>query len=253
MTTYVIDKRFETRVQRSERVLAIAESFGIGLSDKQFVIFDNLELDVIPGDVVYITGQSGSGKSLLLKELQKQMREEGKSVVNLDEIVLDDSKPLIDQIGKDVNDALRILSAAGLNDAYLFVRRPSELSDGQRYRFRLAKAIETGAEVWVADEFMAVLDRTAAKVIAFSVQKTARKSGATVIVATTHTDMVKDLHPSLYIEKRYREKLLVCDAKQAAERASAEDDEIDELLLAERAGGAAMTRDELVDGMVQGY
>jgi ABC-type ATPase with predicted acetyltransferase domain len=49
--------------------------------------------------------------------------------------------------------------------------------------------------VWVADEFMAVLDRTAAKIIAYSVQKTARKAGATVIVATTHTDMVPDLNP----------------------------------------------------------
>lgn len=253
MSEYLIDKRFQTRVERSDRVLAIAEAFGIGLADKEFVIFDNLTLKVEQGDVVYITGQSGSGKSLLLKELEKQMRAEGKFVVNLDEIVLDNSKPLIDQIGKDVNDSLRILSSAGLNDAYLFVRKPNELSDGQRYRFRLAKAIETGADVWVADEFMAVLDRTAAKVIAYSIQKTARKAGATVIVATTHTDMVKDLHPSLYVEKRYREKLLVCDAIAAQARVYDAEDELDELLLAERAGGASQTRDELVDSLIDGY
>jgi hypothetical protein len=30
-----------------------------------------------------------------------------------------------------------------------------------------------------------------------------------LIVATTHTDMVPDLAPSLYIEKRYREKLRI--------------------------------------------
>jgi ABC-type ATPase with predicted acetyltransferase domain len=70
--------------------------------------------------------------------------------------------------------------------------------------------------VWVADEFMAVLDRTAAKVIAFSLQKTARKAGATVIVATTHTDMVPDLAPTLYIEKRYREKLRIEKQQQIA-------------------------------------
>jgi uncharacterized protein len=209
MSKFIIDKRFHTQVARSQRVVEVAEAFGLGLDDKEFIIFDKLELDVPQGSVVYITGQSGSGKSLLLRELAKQHEELGKKVVNLDAIAFDPDKPLIDQIGTDTNDALRLLSIAGLNDAYLFIRKPGELSDGQRYRFRLAKAIETGAEVWVADEFMAVLDRTAAKVIAFSVQKTARKQGATLIVATTHTDMVPDLAPSLYIEKRYREKLRI--------------------------------------------
>jgi ABC-type ATPase with predicted acetyltransferase domain len=216
--TYTINKRFETRVYRSQRVLEIAEAFGLGLDDKEFVIFDNLQLEVPQGSVVYITGQSGSGKSLLLKDLEHQMTERGKRVVNLDRVGLDRDKTLIDQIGTSTNDALRILSIAGLNDAYLYIRKPDELSDGQRYRFRLAKAIETGAEVWVADEFMAVLDRTAAKVIAYSVQKTARKVGATVIVATTHTDMVPDLQPSLYIEKRYREKLRIDTADKIKER-----------------------------------
>lgn len=206
---FLINKRFHTSVPRSQRVVEVAEAFGLGLDDKEFVIFDNLELNVAPGDVIYITGQSGSGKSLLLRELEKQMKERGKQTINLDSIVFDNEKTLIDQIGVDTNDALRLLSIAGLNDAYLFIRRPSELSDGQRYRFRLAKAIESNADVWVADEFMAVLDRTAAKVIAFSVQKTARKAGKTVIVATTHTDMVDDLSPDLYIEKRYREKLRI--------------------------------------------
>jgi ABC-type ATPase with predicted acetyltransferase domain len=205
---YIIDKRFLTRVERSPRILEVAEAFGIGLDDKEFVVFDNLPIDMQQGDVVYITGQSGAGKSLLLRELQAQSEARGKTVVNLDAVILED-KPLIDQIGKDTNDAIRILSVAGINDAYLYVRKPAELSDGQRYRFRLAKAIETGAQVWVADEFLAVLDRTAAKVIAFSLQKVARKVGATLIVATTHTDMVEDLGPDLYIEKRFREKLLV--------------------------------------------
>lgn len=234
MTIYNIDKRFSTRVQRDQRVLEVAESFGIGLEDKEFVIFDNLPLEVKQGDVVYITGQSGSGKSLLLRELRDQMRAEGKKVVDLDQVTLDMDLPLISQIGKNTNDAIRILGIAGLNDAYLFVRKPGELSDGQRYRFRLAKAIETGAEVWVADEFMAVLDRTAAKVIAYSVQKTARRAGATVIVATTHGDMVKDLGPDLFVEKRYREKLRIDVIENAAALAAEREvtaDEINEKLL----------------------
>lgn len=215
MSKHTIDVRFQTSVSRSQRVVEIAEAFGLGLDDKEFIIFDKLDLEVKQGDVVYITGQSGSGKSLLLREIERLTRAEGKKVVNLDEIVFDPTKTLVDQIGTDTNDALRLLSVAGLNDAYMFIRKPQELSDGQRYRFRLAKAIESKADMWVADEFMAVLDRTAAKVIAYSVQKTARKTGTTLIVATTHTDMVKDLGPDLYIEKRYREKLRMERAEEA--------------------------------------
>lgn len=206
MTQYTIDKRFICEVERTDRVLEIAEAFGLGLDDKEFVIFDNQQIEVRQGDVVYITGQSGSGKSLALRELKKQMSEKDIQVSDIDEVVLLD-KPLIDQIGKNTTEALTLLSIAGLNDAYLFVRKPAELSDGQRYRFRLAKIIESGAKVWVADEFLAVLDRVTARVIAFNLQKIARKNGATLMVATTHTDMVEDLAPNLYINKRYREKI----------------------------------------------
>ena len=181
MSVYQLDKRFVSAVSRTDRVLEIAEAFGLGLDDKEFVIFDNQPIEVEQGDVVYITGQSGSGKSLALRELKTQMSTEGLSVADIDEVPLDTTKPLIDQIGKNTAEALNLLSIAGLNDAYLFVRKPQELSDGQRYRFRLAKIIESGAKVWVADEFLAVLDRTTAKVIAFNLQKVARKMGATLI------------------------------------------------------------------------
>lgn len=208
MTTHIIDKRFHTEVERTPRVLEIAEAFGLGLDDKEFVVFDNQPIEIEQGDVVYVTGQSGAGKSTVLRELTKQMMAAGLPIADIDAIPLED-KPLIDQIGKDTNDALNYLAIAGINDAYLYIRKPQELSDGQRYRFRLAKIIESGARVWVADEFLAVLDRTTAKVIAFNLQKVARKVGATLMVATTHTDMVADLAPTLYIEKRYREKIQI--------------------------------------------
>ena len=233
MSKYHIDVRFQTRVERGPRVMEIAEAFGIGLEDKEFVVFDHLDLDVEPGDVVYITGQSGGGKSVLLRDLQRQMIAAGMHTVNLDDITFRDV-PLIDQIGKDTDDAIRLLAIAGISDAYLYVRKPSELSDGQRYRLRLAKAVESGAAVWVADEFLAILDRTTAKVIAFSMQKVARRVGATLLVATTHTDMVADLAPDLVVEKRFREKVRIEAFESAGELAATRTvtrDEINNLLL----------------------
>ncbi len=217
MATYLIDKRFHTEVERTDRVLEIAESFGLGLDDKEFVVFDNQPIDIEQGDVVYITGQSGAGKTTVLRELSSQMQHLG--VADIDKVYLDPGVPLIDQIGKSTAEALNFLSIAGLNDAYLFIRKPQELSDGQRYRFRLAKIIESGAKVWVADEFLAVLDRTTAKVLAFNLQRTARRVGATLMVATTHTDMVEDLAPTLVIEKRYREKIQIIKSPEGYKNA----------------------------------
>ena len=231
---YVIDIKFKTRVKRSQRVLEIAEAFGIGLEEKDFVVFDKMKLGVREGDIVYITGQSGGGKSVLLRELSRQMTERGQAVANLDDIKFNPDLPLIDQIGKDSKEAIKLLGRAGINDAYLWVRKPGELSDGQRYRFRLAKAMESGSDVWVADEFLAVLDRTSAKVIAFALQKVARQVGVTVLVATTHTDMVADLYPDLVIEKRFREKVRVeafLEAKKLAMEKTVTRDEINDLLL----------------------
>lgn len=209
MSQHVINKVFHTHVTRSDRVLECAEAFGLGLEDKDFVVYDNLELEVRQGDIVYITGQSGSGKSLLLKELAKQLAEQ-QEVADIDKVELLEV-PLIDQVGKSTDEAIRILNLAGLNDAYLFIRKPSELSDGQRYRFKIAKLMESGCKVWVADEFGAVLDRITARVVAFNVRKFAVKCGATLIVATTHKDLLDELAPTLYVEKRFQDQLKIED------------------------------------------
>ena len=209
MSNYLINVAFQTRVTKTTRTLEIAESFGLGLDEKEWSLYDNLELEIRGGDVVYITGQSGSGKSVVLRELQRLMREEGQDVASIEDFAFDDSKNVIDQLGKTTSEALGLLSMAGLNDAYLFVRKPSEMSDGQRYRLKIAKLIETGAKIWVADEFGAVLDRVTAQVVASNLQRAARKAGATVMVATTHEDLKNALRPDVQITKHYKERVKV--------------------------------------------
>ena len=209
MIKYVINVSFNTRVNKTIRTLEIAESFGLGLDEKAWTLYDNLELDIERGDVVYVTGQSGSGKSVVLRELQRLMADAGQRVASIDDFVFADDTNVIDQLGKTTSDALGLLSMAGLNDAYLFVRKPSEMSDGQKYRLKIAKLIESGADVWVADEFGAVLDRVTAQVVASNLQRAARAVGATVIVATTHEDLKNALRPSVQITKHYKERVKV--------------------------------------------
>ena len=208
---YTLNRQFDTNVKRTSRVVDVAEMFGLGLDDKTFTVLSNLELEIKHGDIVYITGQSGSGKSTILHELKNEMTKAGLKVSDFSDLKITD-EPIVDQVypgEKSLSKPLELFALVGLSDANLFLRSPKELSDGQRYRFMLAKLIETGAQVRMADEFLALLDRITAKVIAFNIQKIARKVGATLVVATTHRDMVNDLHPDLLIEKRYQDKVKV--------------------------------------------
>jgi ABC-type ATPase with predicted acetyltransferase domain len=208
---YVIDRRFTSSVKRTPRVLEIAEGFGLGLSQKEFVIYDHLEIEVKSGDIVYITGQSGSGKSLLLRDMSEQMRAGGLVIADLNKIELPDA-PVVDCLPTEMptTQVLDCLAKAGISDAWIYIRKPSELSDGQRYRLKLAMLIaQKDTDVWIADEFGAILDRPTAKCVAYNMQKVARALGKTLMVATTHTDLSEELGPSLTITKRFREKVLI--------------------------------------------
>jgi ABC-type lipoprotein export system ATPase subunit len=178
---------------------------------QKFLIYDNVELKIGPKDIVLITGDSGSGKSVLLKAISKDIRDNPElgGIVNIADVEVDQDKPLIETVGKTVKEGLELLSRVGLNDAFLFVRRFRELSDGQRYRYRIAKMIESGAQWWVMDEFCATLDRDTAKIVAFNVQKLARHHGKAVLAATTHTDLFEDLAPSVHVHKRYGKEITV--------------------------------------------
>jgi energy-coupling factor transporter ATP-binding protein EcfA2 len=90
-----------------------------------------------------------------------------------------------------------------------FLRSYDQLSDGQKYRYRIAKLLETKAKFWLLDEFAATLDRDTAKIVSFNLQKVARAEGKCVIAATTHTDLFTDLNPSVHIHKRYGKEITV--------------------------------------------
>jgi ABC-type ATPase with predicted acetyltransferase domain len=51
----------------------VAELMGLGLEEVKFPVFVNASVEVEPGDVVYVTGESGGGKSLLVRHLASEM------------------------------------------------------------------------------------------------------------------------------------------------------------------------------------
>ncbi|MEM2939195.1 MAG: ATP-binding cassette domain-containing protein [Candidatus Bathyarchaeia archaeon] len=220
---FIINISYETAPPKlTERVIGVADAFGLGIDEsKRFVIYDDIELKIGPKDIVYVTGDSGSGKSVLLKALEKDIRETGFTCINISEVKPEESKPIIETVGRTLDEALELLSFVGLNDAFLFLRNYEQLSDGQKYRYKIAKMIESEAQFWLLDEFASTLDRDTAKIVAFNLQKLARKLGRAVIAATTHTDLFEDLAPSVHIHKRFgREVTIKYYPNQSAEECS---------------------------------
>src|SRR5262249_44529485 len=107
--------------------------------------------------------------------------------------------PLIDALPGSLEDRLATLSGCGLSEARLLLRTPAELSEGQRYRFRLALALASGLPWGFADEFTATLERPLAKVVAFTLRKLVSRTGVGVLAATTHEDVVEDLAPDVWV------------------------------------------------------
>jgi len=221
-----VSRTFSTRAEPTERVAAVAAMFGIGLDEaRRFVVLDDVELTVGRGRVLFITGQSGSGKSVLLRCLADHLRASQSKIANprskiahvvdLADIEPPADRALVDCFPQPLDETLRLLSIAGLNDAFLFLRKPTELSDGQRYRLRLALALAAGADVVLIDEFCSTLDRVTARIIAYAVRRYATRTGTTFIVATAHDDLYEDLQPDVYIEKLFGSRIALYEPAPA--------------------------------------
>jgi ABC-type ATPase with predicted acetyltransferase domain len=222
MPTYNVSKTFGWPLsgrqgQISERSASVMRMFGLTtdrLAKTSFTV--NCQLEINKGDIVYITGPSGAGKSVLLKELEKSVPASDK--VNLNEVKLARDKSVIDCIhsalryerhsDSDFLEGLKLLSIAGINDAFCVLNQPTNLSDGQKYRFRLAVALGStgspqaggsGAKFIFADEFCSELDRITAAVISYNIQKYAKRTGVTFILASSHEDILLDLAPDVLV------------------------------------------------------
>lgn len=173
----------------------VMDSFGVDFETGQHIIAQDFEVPIEPSQIVCFTGESGSGKSSLMRAAAKELND----ILDIDQIDLE-TKPLIDALKLPVQQGMQILSACGLSEAQLMLRTPAELSDGQRYRFRLALAISKKPTWILADEFTATLDRILAQVVAFNLRKLTDRTGIGFLIATTHEDVIDDLSPDLHIQ-----------------------------------------------------
>ena len=198
MAKYVLEQSYSSHADASANVVAVANMFGLGAArDREVTVLDEVEVNIGPGQVVYITGGSGAGKSVMLRLLREKMPQ----AMELEEQPWPRGKPVVDCFGGTLDETLYWLTIAGLSDAFAILRRPEELSDGQRYRLRLALALAKKPKVICIDEFCNRLDRVTAAMVAHNVRKFADRFGTTFVVATSHDDLLEDLCPDVVAVK----------------------------------------------------
>ncbi len=213
MSICSVSKSFRWRGKLTDKVVQVCRMFGLTVDRlTQRCIINNCRLEINDGDIVYITGPSGAGKSVLLKELEKAIPASDR--VNLARIKLTKDKTLIDCIDADLLTSLRMLSTAGLNDVFCILNQPANLSEGQKYRFRLAMAMAAKKKFIFADEFCSELDRITAAVISYNIHKFAKKTGTTFILASSHDDILLDLAPDVLVVKELSAKTQVIYKKK---------------------------------------
>lgn len=218
MIEITVEKSMATAVTPTRRVCEVAAMFGLGVdAQREIRIVPRATLRLAPAQVIFITGASGGGKTTLLRLLAAALasRDDGRVI---DFAAADDAadEPLVESLGDTLEEAVRYLSLAGLNDAFVMLRRPRELSDGQRYRLRLAQSMREAERaspaaltVVLADEFGATLDRTTAQIIARNVRKWTVRSGVCFVAATTHDDLLEALEPDVLVVQHPGEAMQV--------------------------------------------
>ncbi len=180
-------------------------------------VLQNVDLQIHPGQTTVVIGESGAGKSVVLKHIVRLLRPDsgevhfhGRRIDNLAERKLVDIRmrfgflfqlgALFDSLTVAENVAFPItehtrrkaadikktvahkLSMVGLDG--LQEKKPAQLSGGQRKRVALARAIALDPEIILYDEPTTGLDPIRSDVINELIVKLQRELGGTSIVVT---------------------------------------------------------------------
>lgn len=194
------------------------------LNGESFVIYD-LDMDIYPGDFVYIVGKVGTGKTSIIRTMIAEnplKKGEGRvcgfslNGIKFKEIpylrrklgvVFQDFQLLMD---RNVSDNLEfVLRATGWKEGFnkkivevleavgmehKIHKMPHQLSGGEQQRIAIARALLNDPEAIIADEPTGNLDAETAEGILQLLSKINREKG-TAIVMVTHNRSIVEEYP----------------------------------------------------------
>ncbi len=197
---------------------------------EKVVVFEDLNLEVRPGEFVALVGESGSGKTTLLHLLAaldtpttgevyfegkrlSALREDERALYRNEKIgfvwqmhyLLPEFSALenvvIPQLirGRDFRDARtrakELLAEVGLENAS--GRRIGELSGGEQQRVALARALANQPALLLADEPTGSLDHRTAQRVIDLLEELHRSHGLTSVLATHNLDLARRANRTL--------------------------------------------------------
>ena len=148
-------------------------------------LVSELEIDLAM-PISFIYGLSGAGKTSLLREIRVAIPEAQWLPEPINRLT-----PIIDSFKVPREISASLLYQVGLGEVYLFIKTYEQLSDGQKYRYRLALALSRNPRTLLIDSFLESVDRLTARNIAYSFFNVCRKRGIQVFVASVSDDIRK--------------------------------------------------------------
>jgi ABC-type lipoprotein export system ATPase subunit/GNAT superfamily N-acetyltransferase len=185
MPTFDIVK--EVKPTKTFRVASVIGKFDLQSEN----VVEHFKGDIdIPNEwqVGLIVGKSGTGKTTIAKQLFEDAYVTSYKYTK--ETVLDDMPKEC-----SVEEITAAFNSVGFSSPPSWLKPYSVLSNGQKMRVDLARAILEKNELFVFDEFTSVVDRNVAQIGSFAMQKAIRKTDKKFIAVTCHFDVQDWLLP----------------------------------------------------------
>jgi ABC-type ATPase with predicted acetyltransferase domain len=147
-----------------------------------------LPIDEEPWQIGVIVGRSGTGKTSIAKELF------GSAYISRFEYT---HKSILDDFPDAllVSEITKALCSVGFASPPDWLKSYDQLSQGEKMRVDIARALMLEQPLIVFDEFTSVVDREVAQVSAYAISKAVRKVQKRFIAVTCHYDVIDWLEP----------------------------------------------------------
>jgi ABC-type dipeptide/oligopeptide/nickel transport system ATPase subunit len=173
----------------SFRAQSIVGSFGLDEVKLQKHFKGSLPIEDDGWQIGVIVGRSGSGKSSIAKHLFPDSYVAGFNYTH--QCILDDFPDHL-----ETSEVTRLLCSVGFASPPDWLKSYSCLSQGEKMRVDLARALCLPQKIIVFDEFTSVVDREVAKISSCAISKAVkREKGMKFVAVTCHFDVVDWLDP----------------------------------------------------------